>query len=407
MTLLWLLVSAASALVLWLALEVSCRAWLGRFGKFYSWTPHTRIHLDLLPDVFPHCDQTTRFDVNSRGERGDEPPGLEAMHVLAMGGSAVECYMNDQVTQWPYRVQVELNRPEALQSLDKPQVHVGNIGRSLMTVEHLNRMIERVFDNYERLDVAFMMVGSSDVVAWTEVGAPETDYEPKGTNDWGIWRAHPMGPFTWHPVRSAARRCFTAAWRAWRKPVKHGDNVGKSVRRKREMRAAGTHLDQLPDPTPMLERYRKNLTRLIELSKAKAERVLVIRTPWFDRDPSTEEAAAFWNLGLGNPGKEQVERYLSYPTARRLLEEMDRVTVEVAEAQGVEHVNIRPHLDHSLETFYDEFHLTPAGCQRMGEVVAKAIVRGAQAAPQDVSESAEVAIEEPAREREARRRAQA
>ncbi len=406
----WLTYGALSALVLWFATEAACRLWLRRFGRFYSWTPHTRIRLDLLPDVFPHCDRTTRFDVNSRGERGDEPPGWEAMHVLAMGGSAVECYMNDQETQWPYRVQVELNRPEALQSLGRPRVHVGNIGRSLMTVEHLNRMIERVFDNYERLDVAFMMVGSSDVVAWTEVGAPESNYQPKTTNDWGIWRAHPMGPFTWHPVRSATRRCCVAVWRALRKPIKHGGNVGKSVRRKREMRAAGQHLDHLPDPSSMLEMYRKNLTRLVQLSKQKAERVLVVRTPWFDQDPTPEEEAAFWNLGLGNPGKEQVERYLGFACARRLLEEMDRVTVEVAEAEGVEHVNIRPHLEYSLETFYDEFHLTPKGCRQMGAVVADAILRGADAVAQGPAANAQSSQpddEGASTERAARRRAQA
>ncbi len=294
---------------------------------------------------------------------------------------------------------------------------MGNIGRSLMTVEHLNRMIERVFDNYERLDVAFMMVGSSDVVAWTEVGAPEENYQPKDTDDWGIWRAHPMGPFTWHPVRSATRRCFFAAWRAFRKPVKHGENVGKSVRRKREMRAAGEHLDHLPDPSLMLERYRKNLTRLIQLSKNKAKRVLVVRTPWFDQDPTPEQAAAFWNLGLGNPGKEKVERYLSYPTARRLLEQMDRVTVEVAEAEGVEHVNIRPHLENSLEVFYDEFHLTPKGCQQMGAVVAQAIVAGqseashptqANQGPAGLSQGSQPsANDDSAAIRDARRRAQA
>ena len=160
----WILYTALGALAAWFAIEAFSRLWLARHGRFYSWTPHTRIHLDLLPDVFPHCDREARFEVNSRGERGAEPPppGANAMHMLAMGGSAVECYMNDQVTQWPHRVQVELNKPEALQTLGTGQVHVGNIGRSLMTVEHLNKMIERVFDNYEQLDVVTDLMTALD-----------------------------------------------------------------------------------------------------------------------------------------------------------------------------------------------------------------------------------------------------
>ena len=251
-----------------------------------------------------------------------------------------------------------------------------------------------------------MMVGSSDVVAWTEKGAPETNYEPKKTDDWGIWRAHPMGPFTWHPVRSAARRLFTAWWRALRKPVKHSDDVGKSVRKKRLMRQAGELIHELPNPAPMLDLYRKYLTELVRLSKKRAKRVLVVRTPWFDREPTEREEAAFWNLGLGKPGEEKVDRYLSFATARKLLEEMDRVTLEVAESEGAEHVDVRSQIEFSLETFYDEFHLTPKGCEIMGAIVANAILKGAQGElpkPAQDSESAAERSDQPAR----RRRAQA
>ncbi|HPF14046.1 MAG: hypothetical protein H6830_08920 [Planctomycetes bacterium] len=375
--LLWIL---GIGLVGWFALESACRLWLARRGRYYSWTPNTRIRLTLQEDVFPKLDRSTRFDVNSIGERGAEPPsaGESAWHVVAMGGSAVECYMNDQETQWPHRIQVELNRPEALATLGVRRVHVGNIGRSLMACGPLCTMLEKVLDNYERLDQLVMMVGSSDVVAWTEMGAPAT-FEPKTLDAHTIYRAHPLGPFTWHPVRSAFRRIFSATLRNRFKPVKRYQSVGNTVRRNRERRQSGEMVDQLPDPSAMLALYRQNLARLIELASLKADRVLVILTPWLDREVSAEESRWFWNFGLGKPQGDSKQRYLSYAATRELLGEMDRVTREVAQELDVPQVEIRSHLDLDFDTFYDELHLTPKGCEAMGALVAQAILHNVRA----------------------------
>ncbi|MCA9000732.1 MAG: hypothetical protein KDB61_02330 [Planctomycetes bacterium] len=53
---------------------------------------------------------------------------------------------------------------------------------------------------------------------------------------------------------------------------------------------------------------------------------------------------------------------------------MDRVTHEVADELGTAQVELLPHLDLDFETFYDELHLTPKGCAKVGELVARAIL---------------------------------
>ncbi len=369
----WALYLAGAGAVAWVLTEAGARLYMQVRGRYFAWQPHARTRLELEMPALPQLEPVTHFEVNSIGERGAEPPhpSENAYHAIAMGGSAVECYMLDQKAEWPHQVQVQLNTPEALKTLGVDRVHVGNIGRSLMACGPLCTMLDGVIRHYESVDLIFMMVGSSDVVAWTEQGGP-ADYTPKEMDAHAVFRAHPLGPFSWNPLSSAFRRLASAGYRRWKKPVEHRQRVGKSVQKNRDNRAAGKVLDIKPVPTPMLEVYRENLTRLITIARKKAKRVLVVHTPWVDRELNADEQKYLWNFGIGKAG--QAQEYFSYDATRSFLRGMDRVTHEVADQLGTAQVELLPHLDLDFDTFYDELHLTPKGCREVGKLVADAIV---------------------------------
>ncbi|MFT4649688.1 MAG: lysophospholipase L1-like esterase [Glaciecola sp.] len=364
---------AVAGVVTWTLTESAARLYMKYRGRYFAWQPFARTRLEIEIPALPQLDPVTHFEVNSIGERGDEPPAPTEnyYHAIAMGGSAVECYMLDQKTEWPHQVQIQLNRPDALKALGVERVHVGNIGRSLMACGPLCTMLDGVLRHYESVDMVFMMVGSSDVVAWTEQGGP-ANYTPKEMDAHAIFRAHPLGPFSWNPLSSAFRRLASAGYRQWKKPVEHRQRVGKSVQKNRDNRAAGKVIDTIPDPSPMLEVYRENLTRLITIARKKAKRVLVVHTPWVDRELNADEQKYLWNFGIGKAG--EVQEYFSYDATRQFLKGMDRITHEVADELGTAQVELRPHLDLDFETFYDELHLTPKGCREVGKLVADAIV---------------------------------
>ena len=371
----WPLYLLGAGAASWILTEAIARLYMKKRGRYFSWQPFARTRLDLEMSALPQLEPITHFEVNSLGERGAEPPAPSEnyYHAIAMGGSAVECYMLDQEKEWPHQVQVQLNKPEALKALGVDRVHVGNIGRSLMACGPLCTLLDGVLRHYDSVDLVFMMVGSSDVVAWTEQGGPE-NYTPKKMDAHAIFRAHPLGPFSWNPLSSAFRRLASSGYRQWKKPVEHRQRVGKSVQKNRDNRAAGTIREGVPDASPMLDIYRENLGRLISIARKKAKRVLVVHTPWVDREMSADEEKYLWNFGIGKAAEGQVQEYFSYAAAREFLAGMDRVTHEVAAELGTAQVELRSHLDMDFATFYDELHLTPKGCREVGKLVADSIV---------------------------------
>ena len=101
-----LLAVAALELVLRLAApaDEGCRVW----------PPHLETTLHPRPEIMPGVEGPSRFRVNSRGLRGDEPPEGDAHRVLCVGGSTTECLYLDQEESWPGLLQTLL--ADALES---------------------------------------------------------------------------------------------------------------------------------------------------------------------------------------------------------------------------------------------------------------------------------------------------
>jgi len=125
----------------------------------------------------------------------------------------------------------------------------------------------------------------------------------------------------------------------------------------------------------MLDHFEVHLRRVLQKAKAHADRVLVARQPWFDKDYTPEEAAHMWHGGVGQAWREEVTTYYSFEVVSRLMALLDARAARVAKELEVEQLDLMPILERSLDTYYDWLHLSPAGARAVAAAVAAAILR--------------------------------
>jgi lysophospholipase L1-like esterase len=373
-TLGWLLAIAALPLC-GVAAEIAARWWIRHRGQYYVLPPGLRLRLHLDAHVFPQLERETRLDVNSDGERGDEVPrSTQGLYrVLVGGGSQPEGFFLDQDTAWPGALQRMLERPEQLLRLGASKVHVGSIARSGVGSEALDLIFDRVLPRYPRLQLIIILIGATDVLRWVEDGLPRSPV-PARIED--VFRCHPEGSFGWKPKELAAVELMLRARRRWLRPIQVHERAGKWIGQARAMRArAKTVRSTMPDPTPMLDHFECYFHRLLRKAIGRADRVLVVRQPWFDKDYSKEEASHMWHGGVGQVWREEVTTYYSFEVVSKLMALVDTKAASLANALGVEQLDLMPLLDRSLATYYDGFHLTPAGARVVATAVAAAVLR--------------------------------
>jgi hypothetical protein len=375
---LWFLAGGVAILAaLGVAAELAARAWLARYGRYYVWPPHARLHLSTDREAVPELEPLVRVEFNAEGERGGPPPRdwSDAFRVLVAGGSTAECWFLDQPSTWPQVIQGALEEPASLAKLGVSRVHVGSIARSLVACEHVDRMVEQVLPRYERLDVIVLMVGASDLVHWLEKGTP-TRIDRDEISLESMFSEHPEGPFGWSRSTLALKRVASDLRRRLLRPIARRRNVGRRIAQARLARAQAKEIIRsVPDPTPMLDRLEKNLRSLIEHARARAKRVIVARQPWLEKEFTAEEQKHLWMFGAGRVHSEAVTAYYAHDLVWKLMRKVDERVTRAAADLGVESVDLRPVVPPTFELWYDEMHHNARGCEKIGRALARVILR--------------------------------
>jgi lysophospholipase L1-like esterase len=369
-----LVMVAAVALSCLVAGEVLARWWIGRRNRYYVLPPGLRLRLYPDVEIFPQLERETRFEVNSEGERGGEVPrcGKGLYRVLVGGGSQPEGFLLDQQTAWPGALERILDDPACRTTLGAEAVHVGSVARSGVGSEALDLIFTRLLPRYPRLQLVVIFIGATDVLRWLEQGAPRS-IAPVRTAD--VFRCHPEGPFSLKPRELALVELALRARRRWLRPVEVHPRAGRWIAGARAMRArASTVIAATPDASPMLDHFEFHFRRLLRIAKTHADRVLVVRQPWFDKDYTPEEAAHMWHGAVGQVWREEVTTYYSFEVVSNLMALVDAKAAAIARSLDVEQVDLMPILEHSLRTFYDGFHATPAGAAVVANAVADAVL---------------------------------
>ena len=373
---LWMLGVLALLFAAGATAEVVARWWVRRRSHDYVFPPGLRLELHLDRDVLPELEPVVRFEVNGDGERGDEVPrSNEGLYrVLVAGGSQPEGYLLDQNSCWPGALHRKLERPDRVTALGASTVHVGSIARSGVGSEALDGIFQRVLPRYRRLSAIIILVGASDVLQWLEQGAPSSGGAAVRVAD--FFRCRSDAAFGWKPTQLALLELAGRMRRRWLRPVHVHERAGRWVGKARAMRARAKVIrTAMPDPTAMLDRFGLHLRRAVRRAQEHADRVLVVRQSWFDRDPTPAELAHMWHGGVGQAWHEDVTTYYSVDVISRLMTLLDRRAARVAQACRAEQLDLRSILEPSLTTYYDSFHLTPAGASAVAEAVAAALTR--------------------------------
>ena len=374
-----LVIIVAVLLSLTVAAELTARWWLRLDGAYYVFPPGLRLGLHLDRDAFPELEPVVRFEVNCDGERGDDPPKVASdetlYRVLVAGGSQPEGYLLDQDTSWPGALHRLLNRPEQLRALGVSKAHAGSIARSGVGSEALDLLLARVLPRYPRLAAIVILVGASDMLRWLEEGAPPSPSSAPRISE--LFRCHPEGPFGWKPGTSAIVELLGRARRRILRPVQVQHRVGKWIAKARAMRAGANVIrSTMPDPAPMLDHFDNCFRRVLQRARAHADRVVVVRQSWFDKEMLTaEEISHMWHGGVGQAWCEEVTTYYSIDVTSRLMARLDARAARVATELDVEQIDLRSILEPSLATYYDFFHLTPSGARAVASAVARTLVR--------------------------------
>jgi len=371
---LWMFGALAAIAVTAAIAELSAR-WCVRRSRDYVFPPGLRLELHLDREVLPELEPVVRLEINSDGERGDEvPPSTEGLYrVLVAGGSQPEGYFLDQKTSWPGALQTMLQQPNRLPALRASAVHVGSIARSGVGSEVLDAIFARVLPKYARLSAIVILVGASDVLQWLEQGAPPSGGSPPRLSE--ILRCPSDMAFGWTPSRLALVEVAARMRRRWVRPLQVQKRTGRWIGAARAMRARAKAIrPALPPPAAMLNRFEIHFRNTIRRAQAHADRVIVVRQSWFDKDPNAEELAHMWHGGVGQAWREEVTTYYSIDVTRRLMALLDRRATRVAEECRVEQIDLRTVLEPTLGNYYDFFHLTPAGARTVAEAVAATLI---------------------------------
>lgn len=363
-------------LLLVVGAELAARWWLRYRAAYYVFPPGLRVDVRPDPEACPQLERSVRVEVNRDGERGDEAPrsARSLYRILVAGGSMAECYLLDQDASWPGALHRLLEQPEHLERLGASRVHVGNIAHSGMGSAAVELVLEKVMPRYPRLQAIVILVGVSDVSHWLELGALPHPPPPPVAAD--VFRSHPEGPFGWKPRQLVLLDLLRRLRRRWLPRVEVHDRAGGWMVDARTMRARAKEVrTTVPDPAPMLDDFEGHFRRLVQMAKRHADRVIVIRQPWLDKDYTPEEAAQMWHGAVGVPWQEEVNTYYSLAVFNRLMWLLDARAAAVADALDVEQIDLMPVLERSLEIYYDGLHLTPAGARVVAGLLASVILR--------------------------------
>jgi len=365
--------AGVSLAFLGVAAEVVARALLRAGAGYYVLQPWSKVDMGVDRSILPQLEDRVRIEANRDGERGPEPPTRwdDTYRVLVAGGSAAECYMLDQESEWAAVVRGRLQAES--RALGVGAVHLGNVSRSLVPCEAIDLILRKALPRCPRLDMVVLMIGASDVVAWLERGCPKTLTEGEYTPP-RVFAEHPEGPFSWSPKGLALRQLASSLQRRLTGAVGTREGVGGMIAKNRAMRARATITDEIADPSAMVAGFETWLRRVVATARTKADRVLVVRQPWLRREFTPEEDARLWNFGAGRPYAEEVTTYFSHDVVNRLMGMVADTAGRVADEEGVEKLDLMGRLEHDFETFYDRLHFTRKGAQVVGGAIADAIL---------------------------------
>lgn len=358
------------------AVEIMLQVVTTRPEGYYVWPPGLSWISHPDEEVTPGIHRPSRFEVNSRGVRGDP---LDANHdfvVLTVGGSTTICRQLDQDKAWPKALQDLLN-----DSQDDRRAWVGNAGRSGHSTRENILQVEQLLENFPECDVLVLLVGANDLGLRLK---RDDDYSPdfmlaEDNRTKLIERAFRIYPAEVGPAipfykrLEIYRRLSTAKnlLLAPEGPVSFYDQWRANRKNAARLRK------KLPNMGPALEEYRRNIERIIDSAQAKKVHLIALTQPtlWREDLPSDARNLLWWG-GVGDFKKEGTRAdFYSISAMRRGMEMYNDVLRKTCRSRGVECVGLATLIPRDPSNFYDDMHFTEEGSLLVARVVKEFMIQ--------------------------------
>jgi lysophospholipase L1-like esterase len=383
------LVSLALALVLG---ELGLRALTP--DKYYVFPPGLQRTFKPLPDTMPGISGDSRFSINEDGVRGPSFSDEDAFRILAVGGSTTECLYLDQAEAWPQVLQDMLNAGR-----QRPDIWVGNVGKSGHDTRHNRLQVERLLDQYPRIDVVVLLEGVNDMRFWLNSFDNEAlAAERYVTNETVLDQAFATRPGRtvefvrrgdeqgWHCVscdepfykRTEVWRRLRTAKRAYfgsGEEVIVQDEAGDIYITQRRRRRDAVKEERLPDLARGRAAYARNLEGIIDAAQSRGTRVVFMTQPsiWRDDLPAEHDALLFMGGPIGGDFYDTAQKREAYYSVGVLADAMKQYNDEmlrVCESRGVPCLDLASQIPKDTSSLYDDVHFNEAGASKVARALA-------------------------------------
>ncbi|MFO0966412.1 MAG: SGNH/GDSL hydrolase family protein [Gemmataceae bacterium] len=327
---------------------------------WHVWPPH--LSREMTPVDLVGVGPKARFTTNSMGIRGPELSEQDRLRILCVGGSTTECIYLDDDKTWAKLLGDRL--------ASSGPVWVGNAGRSgLMACDH--RLYLEHAPEAEQADIWIVLLGFNDLhlqlqgaYEWSKAHSWERTFVYRRPGLSGAWRRpFHRNLFLVQGLDNAChlieRRCLGLGNGAFQ------DAHADWTRQKRKERAAATITDDLPDLAPFVAEYRRQIQQLIELSRSRGKRLVLLTQPTLYAEPMPPELDA---LTLG--GRLKDGRFLSNRGRCQAMALYNEALRAEAAAHGVLCVDLARLLPASTDMFYDDCHFNEGGARAVADQLA-------------------------------------
>lgn len=349
-------------------------------AQFYVWPPNKQKIFHPSPDVMPGIKGKSRFETNRWGIRGRQFTAESRYRILTIGGSTTECLYLDQLESWPSLLEQALNTKIGVNA-----IWVGNVGKSGTNTNHHIVQIDKILENYPKVDMIILLIGINDFLRrlgldeeYFLIDRQSEDYQEKLMN-----KAFSVRP-GWDDEFPLYKR--TEIWRLLR-DLKYRlfspkidpevqDDAGLFYVEKRERRGRAVNIrEQLPELASALQDYAKNIREIVQLAKEKNVAVVFLTQPSIWRaDLSNELINLLW---LGRVGQNQENIGDDYYSIGALSDGMELYNDRLLKLCGELDLNcldLARHVPKDTSAFYDDAHFNEQGAERVAELVEEYLI---------------------------------
>jgi len=343
----------AITLLIFLALaEIVVRAIVP--GSFFSprlgLTPHARY--TIMVDL-PGVSKGGTLSTNRWGLRGDEPPDDWDSHttIITIGGSTTANYYLDDSKTWSYVLQETLRQEDSL-------VWVGNGGIPMHSSEHHDYFLREVVARI-RPDIVVFLTGANDIgqfmrgaVALHEAPLPEG----------GI-----------REFMFSGSRLLQTLYKAKKVYVDRAPVISETTDPEFVLHPMPGPENPLPEDLreimPDPEAYSRRIRRLISTCSE------IGVTPVFLTQPLLFEDTPYWRgIQGGSYWHGGPDSLFSAASHWKMLNFINSELVRVCESEGIACFDLASAVPHDMSMFYDSMHLTEAGADLVGKIVAEFMI---------------------------------